>query len=198
MRLHVPKEFHGRNTRGGQQVPREKMELFAVLCIETSHYVSFVKYGPENEHWMFFDSMADRHGEDVVMGLQCQSQPGAARWVGSCQALGPSTFPLKRPTQFSLSLGPASNGDHLNKPQRRPWLGQAHASSSSCFHPAGCVDEDLSPGLSPLCCRPPDLCCITVECNGVCLSCRSSFLGTRFGLFSFLGQVMKTASTFLR
>lgn len=40
------------------------MELFAVLCIETSHYVSFVKYGPENEHWMFFDSMADRHGED--------------------------------------------------------------------------------------------------------------------------------------
>jgi len=37
-----------------------------VLCIETSHYVSFVKYGPENEHWMFFDSMADRHGEVVV------------------------------------------------------------------------------------------------------------------------------------
>uniref|UniRef100_A0A8C7A3G6 ubiquitinyl hydrolase 1 n=1 Tax=Nothoprocta perdicaria TaxID=30464 RepID=A0A8C7A3G6_NOTPE len=64
-KLHVPEEFHSRSPRGdGQQVPREKMELFAVLCIETSHYVSFVKYGPENEHWMFFDSMADRHGED--------------------------------------------------------------------------------------------------------------------------------------
>ncbi|XP_062426690.1 ubiquitin carboxyl-terminal hydrolase CYLD-like isoform X1 [Rhea pennata] len=63
-RLHVPEEFHSRSPRGSQQVPREKMELFAVLCIETSHYVSFVKYGPENEHWMFFDSMADRHGDE--------------------------------------------------------------------------------------------------------------------------------------
>ncbi|XP_057262665.1 ubiquitin carboxyl-terminal hydrolase CYLD-like [Pezoporus wallicus] len=60
--LHIPEEFHTRSTRGCQQVPHEKMELFAVLCIETSHYVSFVKYGPENDHWMFFDSMADRHG----------------------------------------------------------------------------------------------------------------------------------------
>ncbi|KAM6283284.1 ubiquitin carboxyl-terminal hydrolase CYLD-like [Porphyrio hochstetteri] len=63
-RLHVPEEFYSWNLRGSQQVPREKMELFAVLCIETSHYVSFVKYGPENEHWMFFDSMADRHGDE--------------------------------------------------------------------------------------------------------------------------------------
>uniref|UniRef100_A0A8C8AH37 ubiquitinyl hydrolase 1 n=1 Tax=Otus sunia TaxID=257818 RepID=A0A8C8AH37_9STRI len=63
-RLHIPEEFHSRSPRGSQQVPREKMELFAVLCIETSHYVSFVKYGPENEHWMFFDSMADRHGDE--------------------------------------------------------------------------------------------------------------------------------------
>uniref|UniRef100_A0A8B9EXZ0 Ubiquitin carboxyl-terminal hydrolase CYLD n=2 Tax=Amazona TaxID=12929 RepID=A0A8B9EXZ0_9PSIT len=60
--LHIPEEFHTRSARGCQQVPHEKMELFAVLCIETSHYVSFVKYGPENDHWMFFDSMADRHG----------------------------------------------------------------------------------------------------------------------------------------
>ncbi|KAI1243676.1 hypothetical protein IHE44_0001318, partial [Lamprotornis superbus] len=61
-RLHIPEEFHSWSARGCQQVPREKLELFAVLCIETSHYVSFVKYGPGNEHWMFFDSMADRHG----------------------------------------------------------------------------------------------------------------------------------------
>ncbi|XP_010007865.1 PREDICTED: ubiquitin carboxyl-terminal hydrolase CYLD-like [Nestor notabilis] len=60
--LHIPEEFHTRSPQGCQQVPHEKMELFAVLCIETSHYVSFVKYGPENDHWMFFDSMADRHG----------------------------------------------------------------------------------------------------------------------------------------
>ncbi|XP_010226172.1 PREDICTED: ubiquitin carboxyl-terminal hydrolase CYLD-like [Tinamus guttatus] len=63
-RLRIPEEFHSRSPHGGQRVPREKLELFAVLCIETSHYVSFVKYGPENKHWMFFDSMADRHGDE--------------------------------------------------------------------------------------------------------------------------------------
>ena len=39
------------------------MQLFAVLCIHTSHYVSFVKYGPGPRSWLFFDSMADRCGE---------------------------------------------------------------------------------------------------------------------------------------
>ncbi|XP_064494880.1 ubiquitin carboxyl-terminal hydrolase CYLD-like [Pseudopipra pipra] len=61
-RLHVPEEFQRWNSRRRQPIPREKLELFAVLCIETSHYVAFVKYGPGKEHWMFFDSMADRHG----------------------------------------------------------------------------------------------------------------------------------------
>ncbi|XP_038659534.1 ubiquitin carboxyl-terminal hydrolase CYLD isoform X1 [Scyliorhinus canicula] len=46
--------------------PRHKMELFAVLCIETSHYVSFVKYGPGKDSWLFFDSMADRIGEENI------------------------------------------------------------------------------------------------------------------------------------
>ncbi|XP_067416176.1 ubiquitin carboxyl-terminal hydrolase CYLD-like isoform X2 [Emydura macquarii macquarii] len=63
-KLHVPEEFQGRSHVGSPRIPREKMELFAVLCIETSHYVSFVKYGPEKENWMFFDSMADRHGDE--------------------------------------------------------------------------------------------------------------------------------------
>ncbi|XP_039208351.1 ubiquitin carboxyl-terminal hydrolase CYLD isoform X1 [Crotalus tigris] len=43
-------------------IPCQKMELFAVLCIETSHYVAFVKYGKEDSSWLFFDSMADRDG----------------------------------------------------------------------------------------------------------------------------------------
>ncbi|CAG9098426.1 unnamed protein product [Plutella xylostella] len=44
-------------------VPRVYMELFAVLCIETSHYVAFVKAGAGNDApWCFFDSMADRKG----------------------------------------------------------------------------------------------------------------------------------------
>lgn len=46
------------------QVPRLFMELFAVICIETSHYVSFVKSGSgQDSPWVFFDSMADRKGE---------------------------------------------------------------------------------------------------------------------------------------
>ncbi|GBP87003.1 Ubiquitin carboxyl-terminal hydrolase CYLD [Eumeta japonica] len=45
-------------------VPRVYMELFAVLCIETSHYVAFVKAGDGHDSpWCFFDSMADRKGE---------------------------------------------------------------------------------------------------------------------------------------
>lgn len=45
-------------------VPRVYMELFAVLCIETSHYVAFVKAGVGHDApWCFFDSMADRKGE---------------------------------------------------------------------------------------------------------------------------------------
>lgn len=46
------------------KIPRETLELFAVLSIETSHYVSFVKYGTEKGSWMFFDSMADRFGSE--------------------------------------------------------------------------------------------------------------------------------------
>lgn len=46
------------------RVPRLYMDLFAVVCIETSHYVSFVKSGTgEGAPWCFFDSMADRKGE---------------------------------------------------------------------------------------------------------------------------------------
>lgn len=44
--------------------PRLFMELFAVICIETSHYVAFVKCGVGHEApWCFFDSMADRKGK---------------------------------------------------------------------------------------------------------------------------------------
>lgn len=47
-----------------KDIPRVCMDLFAVLCIETSHYVCFVKCGQNSEApWCFFDSMADRRGE---------------------------------------------------------------------------------------------------------------------------------------
>ena len=47
------------------------MELIAVICIETSHYVSFVRCGDTPQSpWCFFDSMADRKGEDHHCSLQ--------------------------------------------------------------------------------------------------------------------------------
>ncbi|XP_048055919.1 ubiquitin carboxyl-terminal hydrolase CYLD isoform X2 [Megalobrama amblycephala] len=63
--LHLPQGFSYSQSSGSDPLtpPREKLELFAVLCIETSHYVSFVKYGPQDTDWIFFDSMADRVGE---------------------------------------------------------------------------------------------------------------------------------------
>ena len=40
-----------------------QLDLFAVVCINTSHYVSFVKCGEgDQERWVFFDSMSDRQG----------------------------------------------------------------------------------------------------------------------------------------
>ncbi|KAM6942773.1 ubiquitin carboxyl-terminal hydrolase CYLD isoform 2-T2 [Xenentodon cancila] len=60
-KLSVPKELQERMGRQGS-FPRQRMELFAVLCIETSHYVAFVKYGSADSAWLFFDSMADRDG----------------------------------------------------------------------------------------------------------------------------------------
>lgn len=60
-KLSVPKELADGAGRQGS-FPRQRMELFAVLCIETSHYVAFVKYGSGDSAWLFFDSMADRDG----------------------------------------------------------------------------------------------------------------------------------------
>ncbi|XP_003747581.1 ubiquitin carboxyl-terminal hydrolase CYLD [Galendromus occidentalis] len=50
-----------------KHLPRQTMELFALLCIETSHYVAFVKCGQQsNSPWVFFDSMADRQGQNNI------------------------------------------------------------------------------------------------------------------------------------
>lgn len=52
--------------------PRLYMELFAVVCIETSHYVTFVKAGSgPDAPWCFFDSMADRKGNNKFFFQMC-------------------------------------------------------------------------------------------------------------------------------
>lgn len=65
-KLSVPSDFRvmAEHFTSGQNMPRLYMELFAVLCIETSHYVTFVKAGSgPDAPWCFFDSMADRKGK---------------------------------------------------------------------------------------------------------------------------------------
>ncbi|KAH9499116.1 hypothetical protein Btru_006733 [Bulinus truncatus] len=64
-------------------LPRETMELFAVICIQTSHYVSFVKCGPGKQApWVFFDSMADRMGEQGGYNIPEVTQiPDLCQWL---------------------------------------------------------------------------------------------------------------------
>ena len=47
---------------------RYKLNLTAVLCIETSHYVAFVKCRSQDQQgeWLFFDSMSDRIAEKNI------------------------------------------------------------------------------------------------------------------------------------
>ena len=66
------------------------MELVAVVCIETSHYVSFVRCGDTPQSpWCFFDSMADRKG-GLNMKYICRNRgvhlcivivPRRAKWL---------------------------------------------------------------------------------------------------------------------
>nr|XP_028558999.1 ubiquitin carboxyl-terminal hydrolase CYLD-like isoform X1 [Podarcis muralis] len=59
--LHLPEEL-SRLASLPDFIPRQTMQLFGVLCIETSHYVAFTRHGPDVHQWLFFDSMADREG----------------------------------------------------------------------------------------------------------------------------------------
>jgi len=59
-----------------------KLNLFAVLCIETSHYVAFVKcHKPDEQHeWIFFDSMSDRINNEK--NVPCVTRvPDFDRWI---------------------------------------------------------------------------------------------------------------------
>ncbi|XP_055387038.1 uncharacterized protein LOC129615702 [Condylostylus longicornis] len=64
-------------------VPRLFMELFAVVCIETSHYVAFVKAGSGlDAPWCFFDSMADRKGEQNGYNIpELVTVPDLPQWL---------------------------------------------------------------------------------------------------------------------
>ncbi|KAM8881311.1 ubiquitin carboxyl-terminal hydrolase CYLD [Synchiropus picturatus] len=67
---------------GSLPCARQQMSLFAVTCIETSHYVSFVKHGPLPTDWLFFDSMADREGGENGFNIpQVRPCPEVGRYL---------------------------------------------------------------------------------------------------------------------
>ncbi|CAL4135099.1 unnamed protein product, partial [Meganyctiphanes norvegica] len=67
-----------------QVLSRVYMELFAVVCIETSHYVAFTRCGSgPDATWCFFDSMADRKGEQHGYNIPTVTECGdLMQWVG--------------------------------------------------------------------------------------------------------------------
>ncbi|XP_026798865.2 ubiquitin carboxyl-terminal hydrolase CYLD [Pangasianodon hypophthalmus] len=66
---------------------RQQLTLFAVTCIETSHYVSFVKHGPLPTDWLFFDSMADREGGENGFNVpQVRACPEVGRYLSLSEA----------------------------------------------------------------------------------------------------------------
>ncbi|KAH8282562.1 hypothetical protein KR054_008364 [Drosophila jambulina] len=80
-KISIPKDF--RIMADHMVVPRLYMELFAVVCIETSHYVAFVKSGSgPDAPWCFFDSMADRKGEQNGYNIpEITCVPELTQWL---------------------------------------------------------------------------------------------------------------------
>ena len=47
------------------------LQLLSVLCKQTSHYVCFTRItGSGKDEWVFFDSMAERQGNNNYMHIQ--------------------------------------------------------------------------------------------------------------------------------
>lgn len=111
----LPKDLPDRDWRHGC-VPCQKMELFAVLCIETSHYVAFVKYGKDGSAWLFFDSMADRDGAwraGLARGAAVAGWRGWRGWRGSGRR-GPGAVKMPLAERNSLQVPSAAHS------RRRP------------------------------------------------------------------------------
>ncbi|CEF65326.1 CAP Gly-rich domain-containing protein [Strongyloides ratti] len=81
---HVPCDVITKDILGCKKI---LLKLSAVLCIETSHYVSFVNCNvnsitPENDRWVFFDSMADREGLSEGYNVPTVKEvPNLSKWL---------------------------------------------------------------------------------------------------------------------
>ena len=71
--------------KGAANLPPDKMKLFAILTIATSHYVCFSRC---NGTWVMFDSMADREGEEFGRNIPRVTElPDLEEWLSCPQKL---------------------------------------------------------------------------------------------------------------
>nr|CAG4643102.1 EOG090X03LH [Ilyocryptus agilis] len=112
--LQVPKDFA--DLQKHCVIPRLYMELFAVVCIATSHYVAFVKCGPgPDAPWCFFDSMADRKGEQNGFNIpQVVPCPDLPHWLADDWDRQLLVAEQTSPGSSSSS-GPGSLPDHVRR-----------------------------------------------------------------------------------
>ena len=145
---------------GSLHCTRRRMSLFAVTCIETSHYVSFVKHGPLATDWLFFDSMADREGEKNLFLLLPFLVLFASMNVNMGQT--PKQAPLKT-FRFLCALDQVAR---MASTSRRWRLVPRWAATSACRR------RSWAESMRPPCRSPPAVCSATPTC--VCTKAQSS------------------------
>ncbi|UJR26358.1 hypothetical protein I4U23_007691 [Adineta vaga] len=68
-------------------IKKHKLNLFAVLCIETSYYVAFVRCqnrSVQQHQWLFFDSMSDRKYDEQNIPL-VDRVPDFEQWIDDAE-----------------------------------------------------------------------------------------------------------------
>lgn len=94
---------------------KHQFRLFAVMCIETCHYVTFVRCSDSasEEKWLFFDSMSERVGN---MNIPCVSEcPEFIDWLNAATGEGDFFEKLERKRTGPGSMADKFPGDSLRK-----------------------------------------------------------------------------------
>ncbi|XP_077191450.1 ubiquitin carboxyl-terminal hydrolase CYLD-like [Paroedura picta] len=100
---HEPRQKHSCTEQklNSWSTKSQTLELFAVLCIESNHYVAFVRCGASRWSWLFFDSMAGQLQNDKGSHIPVVK---ACPQLGHYLAMAPeeiSAVTIKQMDQFS-------------------------------------------------------------------------------------------------
>ncbi|CAF0865071.1 unnamed protein product [Didymodactylos carnosus] len=114
-------EKHSVKQIGNKALNKQVLELFAVLCIEKSHYVAFVKCKAspkqhflqqtasqgENDQWLFFDSMSDRIDDQINIPSVSHAE-SFEEWIATAVKYEEKFFRFlddqRKSTQYKQSL----------------------------------------------------------------------------------------------